>query len=443
MSANRMRYGRLSFILASMMALIVLTLAWGSRVRAQSGIEEAAPALVTDVPVDVAVVVATTDTSQFDPPSPDPSGIDVVRGQRTLLIADSEVNEMPHLFTGANLFLTESDGRLLRTMSTLPHSDEPTGLAVNPRNGHIFVTDDTGIRGFYEIDPGLDGIFGSADDVATFINSELFGAMDPEGIAYDSMHNRLFLVDGADGPGTQAIFVIEPGTNGIFEGVTPDGDDVVSSFSALALGIRDPEGVSYNLENGHLYVLTGRDMLVAEMLPDGTLIRYIDVSATNGVNLAGLAYGPASQNPALRSLYIVDRGEDNSIDPEENDGVLYELSFPVNIANLPPFVDAGRDQVVRFHDVALLEGDVADDGMPDPPGMLTVEWHQVEGPGATTFFDETSLQATVSFSQAGSYLLRLTAFDGELAAWDEIVVVVQPPGLIHLPVFAHLTVSEE
>ena len=51
-----------------------------------------------------ATLVRTTRTSQFSPPSPDPSGLAYIPSSNTLLISDGEVDEMPQYFRGKNLF---------------------------------------------------------------------------------------------------------------------------------------------------------------------------------------------------------------------------------------------------------------------------------------------------------------------------------------------------
>lgn len=431
------------FALAGFLAAFIMLVAGVRHARTQPGGADPGPAVPQGTAVEVAVLVGATQTSQFDPPSPDPSGLVYLPGLRSLLIADSEVNEIDDLFMGANLFEVTPGGELLRTRTTLPYSDEPTGITLNEANGHFFVSDDTGTRGYYEVEPGLDGFPGTDQGVVRFVSSEPFGAMDPEGIAFDSASGRLYIADGADGPGTQTIYVVDAGANGIFDGVAPDGDDEVSSFDALTLGIRDPEGLAFNRDNGRLYILSGRDHLVAETLPDGTLVRLIDVTAVGGVNLAGLAYGPASDNPAGRSLYLVDRGEDSSINPQQNDGMLYEVSFDLDIDNLPPFVHAGQNQIIRVEDEASLEGASADDGNPNPPGIVISSWAQVAGAGMATFADPSALQTTVSFSAPGTYILRLTADDGELRAWDDLTITVLPPGMLYLPVIVQLTSTGE
>ncbi|MGD9146757.1 MAG: hypothetical protein PVI80_14425, partial [Anaerolineae bacterium] len=47
--------------------------------------------------------------------------------------------------------------------------------------------------------------------------------------------------------------------------------------------------------------------------------------------------------------------------------------------NLSPVVSAGPDQAIGLFDVAILDGTVSDDGLPDPPAVVTTTWHQVSG----------------------------------------------------------------
>ena len=92
--------------------------------------------------------------------------------------------------------------------------------------------------------------------------------------------------------------------------------------------------------------------------------------------------------------------------------------------NQAPTVNAGPDQFVSFPDSAFLDGTVTDDGLPDPPGAVSVSWSQVAGPGTVTFVDANVVDTTASFSVAGIYILRLTADDGEFQTSDDVTVVV-------------------
>src|SRR3990172_8646307 len=101
-------------------------------------------------------LVQIIDAWQWSPPSPDSSGITYLPGSNTLLISDGEVNEMP-IFTGDNLYESTLNGNLVNTLTTISFSDEPTGVTLNPSNGHLFFSDDTGNpRVVHEMNPGAE-----------------------------------------------------------------------------------------------------------------------------------------------------------------------------------------------------------------------------------------------------------------------------------------------
>lgn len=93
-------------------------------------------------------------------------------------------------------------------------------------------------------------------------------------------------------------------------------------------------------------------------------------------------------------------------------------------ANTPPVVNAGPNQTLAFPAAAALDGTVSDDGLPNPPGRVTVTWSQVSGPGTATFADPNAVDTTASFSAAGTYGLRLTASDGELHGSADVTITL-------------------
>ena len=98
----------------------------------------------------------------------------------------------------------------------------------------------------------------------------------------------------------------------------------------------------------------------------------------------------------------------------------------VGSGNTPPSVNAGTKQTVTLHSAASLNGTVTDDGLPNPPGSITTAWTRVSGPGTVTFGNTHLVDTTASFSQAGIYVLRLTANDGALSASAEVTITVNP-----------------
>ena len=108
-----------------------------------------------------------------------------------------------------------------------------------------------------------------------------------------------------------------------------------------------------------------------------------------------------------------------------------DIEITVNPAapgNQAPVVNAGVDQTVTLPNSAALVGSASDDGLPAPPATVTTTWSQVSGPGTTTFGNANSLSTSASFSEAGVYVLRLTASDSVLSATDDIQITVNGTG---------------
>jgi uncharacterized protein YegP (UPF0339 family) len=93
------------------------------------------------------------------------------------------------------------------------------------------------------------------------------------------------------------------------------------------------------------------------------------------------------------------------------------------VANQPPLVDAGPDREVLAHETEL-EGIVSDDGLPDPPGAVTLLWERVSGPGEVWFSDPAAAFTQATFSAKGAYTLRLTADDSASRTSDEVQLTV-------------------
>lgn len=95
--------------------------------------------------------------------------------------------------------------------------------------------------------------------------------------------------------------------------------------------------------------------------------------------------------------------------------------------NFGPLVNAGPDASAVTS--TTLAGTVSDDGLPNPPAALTTTWSQISGPGTVTFSNANALSPPATFSQFGSYVLRLTASDGEITTFDDVTIVssLAPP----------------
>jgi DNA-binding beta-propeller fold protein YncE len=192
-------------------------------------------------------LVRTIDSSKWSPPSPDPSGITYNPATNRLIISDGEVDEISSLFTGKNVFYASLTGAPQGTMSTMPASREPTGVSYNPTNGYLFYSDDDKRR-IFEVNPGADRILGTGDDSITSFSVTPFGGRDPEDLAYEVAQNRLWIIDGLNAE----VYRLLPGANNRFDGVPPDGDDILTQFDTYKLNIRDPEGIYPDPATGNL-----------------------------------------------------------------------------------------------------------------------------------------------------------------------------------------------
>ena len=379
-----------------------------------------------------ASLVSTIDTAAFSPPSPDPSGLTYLPPPRnTLLLTDGEVeetvNNITH-FQGVNVWETTLAGTVVNTGNVskngyqgapppVPMTQEPVGVTWEPSTGHYFVSEDGGKR-VYNVNPGADGKLGTSGDTWTFWSTIANGNnnSDPEGIAYDTATNHLFVADGVNAE------VYEYTTTGTLLG----------HFDVGAYGVGDPETVEYNPDSDTLFVLSNRQSgpIIVETTKSGALLQTIDVSSAADFKPAGLAYAPASTGPAVKHFYFVDRGIDNNNDPRIVDGKIFEFTAPSSgpPVNSAPSVDAGPSQTIALPANANLNGTVTDDGLPNPPGAVATTWSKVSGPGNVTFGNANVVDTIASFTLQGTYVLQLLANDGEFTTTDTVTITVNPAG---------------
>ena len=379
-------------------------------------------AIVPATAVETATIVETWDVSAVDPPSIDPAGIVYLSHTGELLVSDSEVDEEPTVYEGANMFFFTLQGALLSTSESPDTPLEPTGLTYDPASRHVFISNDS--EDIYEVDPGVDGEYFTADDAVTSFDTAAFGSFDPEDVAFDPVSGDLFIADGVHAQ----VFRVDPGPNGVFEGVA--GDDVISSFDVGADGVDDAEGLGFRAVTRTLLVVdAGSDESIFEYTLDGFLLRRISLSAIKLVGVpetpSDVAVAPASDGSAASHLYLTDRKADNGNPndgiPPPMDGTIYELAVP--FADLAPYVDAGADATVTGSAGAVLSGFAVDDGQPtlDP---VVVTWTKVSGPGSVTFSAPSSASTAASFSVAGAYVLELAGSDGNATTTDQVTVTV-------------------
>ena len=291
----------------------------------------------------IASVVNVVETSGWLPPSPDAMGLTYDPSIGRLVVVDSEVEEIPSLYTGVNGWIARTDGTVESTFATVNpatgafYTPEPTDITRDPTTGHFFVASD-GPNRTYEIDPGTDGKMGGEDDVVvgeirhTLYGFAPFPAYDVEGIAYGD--GALWMSVGTTAPATAVdpvrseIYKVLPGPDGLFTGKGKQQDNVVTHWDTARIGQPVPEGVAYDPVSDHLFIVSNvLHSDIAETTTDGVLVGIIEGSDLGIKSPSSLTFAPASGVGGGTHLYVADRGVDNDSDPNENDGKIYELAL--------------------------------------------------------------------------------------------------------------------
>ena len=110
-------------------------------------------------------------------------------------------------------------------------------------------------------------------------------------------------------------------------------------------------------------------------------------------------------------------------------GTVLTISFLVSNqstpTNQPPSVSAGADQTLTLPNNSVnLDGTVIDDNFPSNP--LTTTWTKFSRPGSAVFGNAGNVDTSATFSLAGTYILRLTADDGQFVRTDDVQITVSP-----------------
>jgi hypothetical protein len=380
-------------------------------------------------PVDTATLVRTTLTSSWSPASPDPAGIVWLPAADQLAVADSEVEEV----TGAgwhnvNFWRSTRTGSVAGTgafwgpNSAGNYSREPTGLGFDAASNTLFVSDD-GARRIFVVKRGNDGVFGTTDDVVSSIDTVPFGSTDTEDPEFDPVTGHLFMLDGVG----REIYRIDP-----VDGVFGNGNDVMTQFDISHLGPTDFEGLTSNPDRRTLYVAARTTDQIFEITHDGTLVRTISTSGITGlVFISGLAMAPASNDTGEMNLWIVDRAVDNSPDPNENDGKMFEIAAPDiggTPANQPPV--AVDDAVSTSAGAAVTVPVLANDSDPNSDPLTVTNLTQPANGSAQRNPDDT-VTYTPNAGFSGTDTFTYTANDGKVdsnVATVTVTVANEPSG---------------
>jgi hypothetical protein len=261
------------------------------------------------------------------------------------------------------------------------------------------------------------------------------------------VHNNVFY-DHSDGDG----MVIAPSGSGCDYSDIRVYNNVFDGLSSAAL-LGTSEGGKISGVQIKNNIIINCNRVIATMAEGSTVSNtLVEYNCINNVGSFIEEWGDDSVNSVFRNniesspqisgsgnrpypYYAPSSGTSAIVDAGTNVGLPYAGTAPDigvyeygEIVNSAPVVNAGQDQEVAFGNPANLTGSVSDDGLPNPPGTTTCAWSVVSGPGTVTFGDENSVSTSASFSELGSYTLRLTADDGEFQSSDDINVSVTSGG---------------
>ena len=93
-------------------------------------------------------------------------------------------------------------------------------------------------------------------------------------------------------------------------------------------------------------------------------------------------------------------------------------------ANLPPVVTVGSVPPVSVNTPVTFSVTATDDGLPNPPGVLTYTWSKVSGPGNVVFATPSASSTSATFDASGSYVVRIAVSDSALNTVSDIPVTV-------------------
>ena len=205
--------------------------------------------------------------------------------------------------------------------------------------------------------------------------------------------------------------------------LTVDGSFLVAVAPILA--VTTPIATSINIPSGVGLVLGASASSTHN--PNGLTFAWTQLGGPGTV-----AFGNAGSTnatalfPAIGSYTLGFTASDGPVQATTN--LTVNVGFvpvPVTNPNVGPWVSAGSDLTISSG-TAALTGSFSDDGAPFPPGVTTVIWSKLSGPGDVTIFQANAPQATATFSAPGTYTLRLTADDGQVKTFDDMSITNAP-----------------
>jgi len=425
------------------------------------------------------VTIEATDASASEP------GTDT--GTFTLCRTGATTDALAVRFSVGGTATSAADYLSLGTSATIPAGASETTLTLVPRNDAIFESNETVVvtltlTGAYLVGAEAAATVILSDD-ETGVSIAASGSSAEDGSSLgafvitrtgSTVSNLTvnFSAGGTAGAGDftplSSPAVIPAGTNSVTLSVSPVDDaapegnetvvvtlgpgtgyTVTTPNSATVLILDDEPGVSITASDASAYEAGGNGAFTVTRTGTTnttlTVLYSVVGTAGNGTDYAALNGSlliEAGQRSAGITVVPVNDVETEgnetvqlTLQPDSTYAVLAPSSALVTIVddeiNLIPTVvitspAAEAVYLANTTNLLVLEASASDDGRPNPPATLATSWSKVSGPGTVTFGDSNAVNTTVRFSANGTYVLRLTANDGQLAASDDLTVVVSP-----------------
>ncbi len=155
--------------------------------------------------------------------------------------------------------------------------------------------------------------------------------------------------------------------------------------------------------------------------PGQVTVSWSKISGSGTVTFSNPASPTTTATFSQAGTYVLRlSASDSALTASDDVTVTINQAQPQNQA---PSVNAGQDQTITLPNAVALQGQVSDDGLPNPPAQLSISWTKVEGPGVVNFTNPTGAITQASVTVAGTYTLRLTASDSALSSSDDVVVI--------------------
>lgn len=355
----------------------------------------------------------------------------------TVTFGDANATSTSASFSAPGIYvlrLTASDGVFSTTDDVQVTVNNTDGFP--PAVGH-WKMDDDGL-GPQLTDSSRNGLHGTLLNGPTFVP----GQIGTHGVNFDGTDDRATVADNSlldiTGPITIALWVRPEvldtqhifkkgintsGANSGYEVSLASGSSTSRIFARFQTSIgtiRIDANDPYAL-NTWTHVVAISDGSQVRMYINGVLQNDIKISGLNVANDQLLGIGAQPNSPSGSNFLNGQMDDIRLYGSVLSQAQITQLAtVPVNLA---PSVSAGDDQTVVLPATANLSGTANDDGLPAPASLSTT-WSKVSGAGDVTFGDAGSLITTATFSAADTYVLRLTATDGELTSTDDIQVTV-------------------